>query len=65
MSIIPFRPRRTLSRHTSDKAVKDFERVAKSQGLFIDDARILELLSNPNPTGETIEELAKLMGQSE
>jgi hypothetical protein len=65
MSIIPFRPRRTLSHRTSDKAVKDFERVAKSQGLFIDDKRILDLLNNPNPTGETIEELAKLLGQSE
>lgn len=29
------------------------------------DARILELLDNPKPTGETIEELAKLMGQTE
>lgn len=28
------------------------------------DARILELLGNPKPTGETIEELAKLMGQT-
>lgn len=62
---IPFRPRRTLSRYASDKAVKDFERVAKSQGLFIDDKRIMELLDNPNPSGETIEELAKLLGQTE
>jgi hypothetical protein len=62
---IPFRPRRTLSRYASDKAVKDFERVAKSQGLFIDDKRIMELLDNPNPSGETIEELAKLLGQTD
>ena len=61
---IPFRPRRTLSRYASDKA-EDFERIAKSQGLFIDDKRIMELLDNPNPTGETIEELAKLMRQTE
>lgn len=29
------------------------------------DARILKLLDNPKPTGETIEELAKLMGQTD
>lgn len=62
---IPFRPRRTLSRYASDKAVKDFERVAKSHDLFIEDKRIMELLDDQNPTGETIEELAKLMRQTE
>lgn len=27
--------------------------------------RIMELIDNPQPTGETIEELARLLGQSE
>lgn len=66
MSIIPFRPRRTLSKYADDKAVKDFERVAKQTGLLSDDdKRIMELLDNPNPSGETIEELAKLLGQTD
>lgn len=66
MIIDLFKRRRTISRYASDKAVKDFERVAKQTGLLSDDdKRIMELLDNPNPTGETIEELAKLMGQTE
>ncbi len=60
-----FRRRHTLSRCASDKPVKDFARVAGRKRLSerARDERILELLNNPNPTGETIEELAKLMGQ--
>lgn len=46
--------------------MKDFEHVAKQTGLLSDDdKRIMELLDNPNPTGETIAELAKLMGQTD
>jgi len=66
--LVPFRPRRSPSRYASDKAVKNFARVAESKGLLSErarDERIMELLNDPNPTGETIEELAKLMGQSE
>ncbi|MBN8968925.1 MAG: hypothetical protein J0G95_10745 [Rhizobiales bacterium] len=32
--LIPFRPRRTLSRYADDKAVKDFETVARDKGLL-------------------------------
>lgn len=65
--LIPFRPRRTLSRYVDDKAVKDFARVAESKRLFPDHAadRVTELIDNPNQTEETIEELARLLGQSE
>lgn len=63
---IPFPPRRTLSRYADDKAVKDFEQVAKETGLLTNDQkRIMELLDDPNPSGETIEELAKLLGQTD
>ena len=62
----PFRPRRTLSRYASDRAVHDFGRVAKDTELLTDkDKRMFELLDDPSPTGETIEELAKLMGQTD
>lgn len=64
---IPFRPRRTLSRYADDKAVKDFARVVEAKQLIPDHVadRIMELIDNSQPTGETIEELARLLGQSD
>lgn len=42
------------------EGVEDNQRLSERER----DARILELLDNPKPTGKTIEELAKLMGQT-
>lgn len=47
--------------------IKDFVRVAEAKKIDADHVadRIMELIDNPQPTGETIEELARLLGQSE
>jgi len=51
-----------------DRAVRDFERVSeinRQVAARARDARIHELLNDPDPTGKKIEELAKLIGQTD
>lgn len=68
--LLNFRRKRTLSPHADDKAVEDFTRVCKQQGLNLDfdsrAKRIKEIMySPPEQAGDHIEELAQLLGQSE
>jgi hypothetical protein len=58
---IPFRPRRTLSRYADDKAVKDFTRALTDA----EEQRLLELMAIPKPDEATLDEIARLMGQSD
>ena len=58
--LLPFRPRRTLSRHADDRAVQDFARVAEDARLD----RLEKLLADPTPPDEhRLAEIARLMGQ--
>jgi hypothetical protein len=58
---IPFRPRRTLSRYADDKAVKDFARALTDA----EEKRLLELMAIPKPDEAILDEIARLMGQSD
>jgi hypothetical protein len=58
-----FRRRQT----PSPKAVKDFTRVARDQGLPLDydrDERLAKLLSSDGDPAANFDEIAKLLGQS-
>lgn len=63
MTILNFLRRRTKSRYADDKAVDDFARVAKDQGLY-NDKRLAELLSSDEDPVVNMDEIAKLLGQS-
>lgn len=62
MSILPF-PRRTKSRHADDKAVDDFERVARDKGLLPSDPidELAGLIAKDDPTPEDLERIGKLL----
>lgn len=61
-NIIPFRPRRTLSRYVDDKSVQDFARIAEDVRLD----RLEKLLADPTPPDEhRLAEIARLMGQTD
>ena len=66
--LLKFIPRRTKSPYADDKAIADFTRVCKEQGLELDygrDAkRIKELIEQPGEGPEGIAELAMMLGQS-
>jgi len=66
--LLKFR-RRSLSPYADDKAVTDFERVAKDQGLDLDydrPNRIREITELPaEEIGGSIDELARLLGQTD
>lgn len=49
------------TRESRPKDIKNKQQLSECER----DAQILELMDNPKPTSETIEELAKLMGQTE
>jgi hypothetical protein len=59
--LIPFRPRRTLSRYADDKAVKDFARALTDAK----EKRLLELMAIRKPDEATLAEIAQLMGQTD
>lgn len=64
MTILNWIRRRTKSHYADDKTVDDFARVAKSRGAPLDyerSERLTELMEDP----ENLEEIAKLLGQSE
>jgi hypothetical protein len=64
--LIPFRPRRTLSRYADDKAVKDFACVAKDQDMPLDYSeveRLQEIMDDPTAPDEArLKEMAKILG---
>lgn len=67
--LLNFRRKRNLSRYADDKAVQDFAKVAKQQGLDLDydrDKRLMELLSAPEEqAGENLVEIAQLLIQTD
>ncbi|MCB1394019.1 hypothetical protein [Nitrobacter sp.] len=68
MTILNWIKSRTKSRYADDKAVDDFERVARGQNAPLDydqDKRLAELLSSDEDPADYLDEIAKLMGQSE
>lgn len=66
-----FKRRRAHSRYVDDKAVQDFTRVAKDQGMDLNYgedpvARLAELIQDDSPPDEQrLAEIAKLMGQTD
>jgi hypothetical protein len=66
--LLPFR-RRTKSKYADDRAVDDFTRVCREQGLELDyerDAkRIQELVEKPDFTNDDLAEIADLLGQTD
>lgn len=64
--LLQFGRRRTKSRYADDKAVDDFARVVKEQGLPLDDddRRLAELLSSDEDPAVNMDEIAKLLGRS-
>jgi len=67
MSILTF-IRRIWSPHIKNGAVSALSNDIGDKQSLSDrerNARILKLLDNPKPNGETIEELARLMGQTD
>lgn len=67
MTILSWIKRRTKSRYADDKAVDDFSRVARGQGLPLDydrDKRLAEMLSSDEDPAGNFDEVAKLLGQS-
>ncbi|HRO01641.1 MAG TPA: hypothetical protein PLX43_09130 [Nitrobacter sp.] len=68
MTILNWIQRRTKSRYADDKAVSDFTRVAREQSAPLDydqDKRLAELLSSDEDPARNIDEIARLLGQSE
>jgi hypothetical protein len=66
MSILT-RIKRALSSYTNHTTGENLPKDIEGKQLLSEDerdARILELLNHPKPTSETIEELAKLIGQT-
>jgi hypothetical protein len=62
--LLQFGRRRTKSRYADDKAVDDFARVAKDQGLPLDydnDKRLAYLLSSDEDPAGNLKEIAKLL----
>jgi hypothetical protein len=51
--------RRTLSRYAGDKAVEDFGRALSSA----EERRLHELMADPKPSNETLDGIARLIGQ--
>lgn len=67
MTILSWIKRRTKSRYADDKAVDDFERVARDQNAPLDydqDKRLAELLSSDEDPAGNFDEVARLLGQS-
>lgn len=64
--LIPFRPRRTLSRYADDRAVANFAKVAKDQNMPLDYSeveRLQQLMANPiSPDESRLKEMAKILG---
>lgn len=66
MTILNWIRRRTKSSYADDRAVDDFARVAKAQGLPLDygDKRLADLLSSDDDPSRNMNEIAKLLGQT-
>lgn len=66
MSVIHWIKRRTKSRYAVDKAVGDFERSAWEQNAprdYDQHKYLAELLSSDNDPADSLDEIAKLLGQ--